>query len=300
MNRLPRVGSFFILGIIAFLAGATHATTNDIRVLVWDEQQPEQKKAYDGGFLGDTIASHLKSLKGLSVQSVNLNSPDQGLSAKTLDQTDVLIWWGHVKHDAITNENLEAIVSRVMAGKLHFIALHSAHYSRPFMSLMYERAKADALKLLPESDRETANYDFTQPLKRGSVKPDSPLTPRIEKVNGKWLLYPPICVFPSWRADGAPGHMKTLLPEHPIAQGIPAIWDVTQTEMYNEPFHVPTPDTVVFEERWDKGEFFRSGCIWKVGQGKVFYFRPGHETYPVFKQKEPLKVLENAVRFLAQ
>jgi trehalose utilization protein len=54
----------------------------------------------------------------------------------------------------------------------------------------------------------------------------------------------------------------------------------------------------VFEGRWDRGERFRSGCVWQVGQGRVFYFRPGHETYPVFKQPEPLRVLENAVRWL--
>ena len=68
--------------------------------------------------------------------------------------------------------------------------------------------------------------------------------------------------------------------------------------MYGEPFHVPAPDEVVFEESWDKGEYFRSGCVWKVGKGRVFYFRPGHETYPVFKQAEPLKVVENAARWL--
>jgi trehalose utilization protein len=68
--------------------------------------------------------------------------------------------------------------------------------------------------------------------------------------------------------------------------------------MYNEPFHVPPPDEVVFEEKWDKGEHFRSGCVWQVGNGRVFYFRPGHETYPVYQQAEPLRVLENAVRWL--
>ena len=58
-------------------------------------------------------------------------------------------------------------------------------------------------------------------------------------------------------------------------------------------------DAVVFEERWDKGEHFRSGCVWQVGKGRVFYFRPGHETFPVFKQLEPLRVLENAARWVA-
>jgi trehalose utilization protein len=66
-----------------------------------------------------------------------------------------------------------------------------------------------------------------------------------------------------------------------------------------EPFHVPTADEVVFEERWEPGEWFRSGCVWTLGKGKVFYFRPGHETYPVYKQPVALKVVENAVRYLA-
>ena len=95
-----------------------------------------------------------------------------------------------------------------------------------------------------------------------------------------------------------PSHVTTLLPAHPIAAGLPAKWDVAQTEMYSEPFHVPPPDEVVFEERWDKGEHFRSGCVWKVGKGRVFYFRPGHETYGVYQQPEPLLVMTNAVRWL--
>ena len=284
--------------ILAVSAGLAHG--GDIHVLVWDEQQPEQKKAYDGCFLGDAIANHLKSRPGLIVKSVNLGSAGQGLDEKTLDETNVLIWWGHVKHDAVTDANNNAIIKRVLEGRLQLISLHSAHYSRPFMSLMYERAKADVLKQVPEAEVKAGNVDFSLPLKRGSVKPDSAMTPRIEMQNGRWRLIPPICVFPSWRADGAPGHITTKMPDHPIAKGLPAKWDVLQTEMYNEPFHVPTPDAVIFEERWDKGEFFRSGCLWKVGQGQVFYFRPGHETYPVFKQPETLQVLENAVRFLAK
>jgi len=288
-----------VFGLLISMPFMAHAK-DTVRVLVWDEQQPEQKKAYDGGFLGDAIATYLKSLPGLQVKSVNLNSPEQGLDSDTLDQTDVLIWWGHIKHDAVTDAHLKAIVDRVLAGKLHLIALHSAHYSRPFMSLMHERSKQDALKQIPESDRIAGKFNFSAPLKRGSVKIDSTLTPRVELKDGVWVLFPPICVFPSWRADGAPSHVTAILPDHPIAKGLPAKWDVKQTEMYSEPFHVPKPDSVIFEEKWDKGESFRSGCVWSVGKGQVFYFRPGHETYPVFRQAETLKVLENAVRFLAQ
>ena len=94
------------------------------------------------------------------------------------------------------------------------------------------------------------------------------------------------------------GPITVELPDHPIAQGLPRQFQVTRTEMYNEPFHVPSPDAVVFEETWEAGERFRSGLIWQIGKGKVFYFRPGHETYPVFKQAEVLKVLENACRWL--
>ena len=114
-----------------------------------------------------------------------------------------------------------------------------------------------------------------------------------------WRLTLPQCAFPGYRADDAPSHVTTLLPQHPIAAGFPEKWDIPQTEMVDDPFHVPAPDAVVFEERWDKGEHFRSGCVWTAGKGRVFYFRPGHETYPVFKQTEPLRVVENVVRLLS-
>jgi trehalose utilization protein len=61
---------------------------------------------------------------------------------------------------------------------------------------------------------------------------------------------------------------------------------------------VPEPDAVVFEERWETGEWFRSGCVWQIGDGKVFYFRPGHELYPVYRQREVLQILANAARWL--
>ena len=64
------------------------------------------------------------------------------------------------------------------------------------------------------------------------------------------------------------------------------------------PFHVPVPDEVIFEERWETGEWFRSGSVWSLGNGKVFYFRPGHETFGVFMEEVPLKIVENAVVWL--
>ena len=70
--------------------------------------------------------------------------------------------------------------------------------------------------------------------------------------------------------------------------------------MYDEPFHIPDPDMVIFEERWPAGEWFRSGSVWNIGKGKVFYFRPGHELYPVYKNKNVLKIIENAVIWLGK
>ena len=89
------------------------------------------------------------------------------------------------------------------------------------------------------------------------------------------------------------------MPQRPIAAGLAGKWDIPQTEMDAEPFHVPAPDAVVFEERRDKDERFRSGCVWTVGKGRVFYFRPRCEPYPIYKLAEPLRVVENAVRWLS-
>jgi len=57
---------------------------------------------------------------------------------------------------------------------------------------------------------------------------------------------------------------------------------------------------VILEERWASGEWFRSGALWALGLGKVFYFRPGHETFGIYKETIPLKILTNAVRWLSK
>ncbi|MEY4482847.1 MAG: hypothetical protein RL693_299 [Verrucomicrobiota bacterium] len=285
--------------ITLLLAITATVSAKDIRVLVWDEQQPQQKEAYGEKFLGETIAAHLEKQPGLSVKTARLDDAEQGLSDATLDATDVLVFWCHRRVKDQDDARMEAVVKRVLDGKLSLIALHSAHWAKPFVRLMQERAKADALAQIPTPERATAKWEFVndQPYYKG-VKADAPLTPSLTHDGNVWKLTLPQCVFPAYRADGAPGHLTTLLPQHPIASGLPAQWDIPQTEMYGEPFHVPAPDEVVFEEKWDKGEHFRSGCVWQVGKGRVFYFRPGHETYPVFKQAEPLRVVENAVRWM--
>lgn len=287
------------LGLLINVSFSADPSPAPVRVLVWDEQQPQQKQAYGDKFLGETIAAHLQTQPGFVVKSTNLGAPEQGLDEATLDATDVIVWWGHVRHGEVTVPHIEAVVKRVMEGKLSLVVLHSAHFAKPFMRLMDERAKADAPMMIPEAERAGAKTDFDHPIGRGKANRGAPLSPSVEKVDGVWKLVQPACVFPAWRADAAPSHVTTLLPEHPIAAGLPLKWDVTKTEMYDEPFHVPAPDAVIFEEKWDKGEHFRSGCFWKVAQGRVFYFRPGHETYPVYLQAEPLKVVVNACKWLA-
>ena len=290
--------SVFGLSLLCRIAAV--ADPSPVRILVWDERQPKQKEAYADGFLGEAIAAYLAKQPGVTVKSVALDSPEQGLDAATLDATDVIVWWGHVRHNEVTVAHTEEVVSRVREGRLGFIPLHSAHWSRPFVRLMQERAKADAVAKLPEAERASAKWEFLNQSPMGTgVKADAVMTPFVEKVDGVYRLTLPQCVFPSWRADGEPGHVTTLLPGHPIAAGLPVKWDVAHTEMYSEPFHIPAPDAVVFEEKWDKGEHFRSGCAWQVEKGRVFYFRPGHESYPVFRQEECLRVVLNAARWVA-
>lgn len=286
---------------IALGAATMNARAADpVRVLVWDEQQPEQSRAYGEKFLGETIAAYLESRPGISVRTARLDHADQGLDDSRLEAAEVLVFWCHRRSKELDDKRAEAVVQRVLAGKLGLIALHSAHWAKPFVRLMQERAKSDALTQLPESERATARWEFANetPIYK-LVKADAPLTPSVQRVGNVYRLALPSCVFPTWRADGAPSHVTTLLPKHPIAAGLPAKWDIPQTEMYGEPFHVPPPDEVVLEEKWDRGEHFRSGSVWKVGQGRVFYFRPGHETYHIYKQAEPLRVIENAVRWLS-
>ncbi len=275
-----------------------------VKVVVWDEQQLAQKEAYPN-FLGNQIAGHLKSLPDMSVRSVSINEPDQGLAAGVLDDCHVLIWWGHVRHAEITPETGKAIAQKIKNGKLSLIALHSAHWSTPFVEAMNERTRLDFAEKLQTGANDRVEITYVAPSPRYTVpKDDARLTPCVS-----WRKFPdghkaatvylPLCCFPAYRHDGKPSRMKVIQPDHPIARGVPPEFEIPQTEMYDEPFHVPEPDEVILEERWATGEWFRSGAIWKLGKGRVFYFRPGHETYPVFTQDLPLKILANAVRWLA-
>jgi trehalose utilization protein len=102
-----------------------------------------------------------------------------------------------------------------------------------------------------------------------------------------------------WREIGEKERIWVVEPGHPIAEGLGEYFEVPNAEMYGERFDVPAPDTLVFISWFEGGEVFRSGCCYHRGKGKVFYFRPGHETYPIFRQPEVLRVITNGVRWAA-
>ncbi len=279
-----------------------------INVVVWDERQPAQKQAYDN-FLGNQIANHFKGQPGIAVKSVTINEDEKGLSPVHMRGCDVLIWWGHVRQAEITPEMAHPLIQRIKEGTLSLIALHSAHWSTPFVEAMYERTKLDAEKILKRDTQKpgTAKVEisYIDPPKRyAAPSAGDKLTPFIDlrkfpDGTEKATVHLPNCCFPAYRADGKPSQIRVLKPSHPIARGLPESFEIPQTEMYAEPFHIPEPDEVVLEERWASGNWFRSGMVWNLGKGRVFYFRPGHETYAVFKEKLVLQILENAVRWLA-
>lgn len=301
----PALKSVLFAYLIA-LSALVAANAAPVRVLVWDEQQPAQKQVYTN-FLGNQIADYLKKDAKLKVTTARLDDPEQGISSAALDQTDVLIWWGHVRNGEVSSASGQEIVRRIKSGKLSLIALHSAHWSSPFVEAMRDRAREEALKGLRPEERATAKVTETNLFGnfRTAPKYTDRLTPaaiyrKPSQGPAEIQLTLPNCCFPAYRPDGKPSQIRVLLPKHPIARGLPAEFAVEHTEMYDEPFHVPAPDEVVLEERWATGEWFRSGAVWKIGQGKVFYFRPGHETYAVYKNENVLKVLDNAARWLGE
>ena len=102
-----------------------------------------------------------------------------------------------------------------------------------------------------------------------------------------------------WREAGENERIWVIEPGHPIAQGLGPYIDIPQVEMYGEHFDIPAPDSLVFVSWFKGGEVFRSGCCFHRGHGKVFYFRPGHETFPIYYQAEVRQVIANAVRWAA-
>lgn len=219
-----------------------------IRVTVWNEYRHEKNNEkvagiYPSGIHG-TIADLLSPHEDFEVRTATLDEPDHGLGGDVLDQTDVLLWWGHMAHGDVSDAIAAQVQERVLEG-MGFIALHSAHYAKPFKALL---GTTCSLKWREATDKE---------------------------------------------------RLWNTMPAHPILEGIGDYFEIPQEEMYGEPFGIPQPDELLLISWFTGGEVFRSGATWQRGHGKIFYFRPGHETYPSYHQAEVQQIITNAVRWAA-
>jgi trehalose utilization protein len=102
-----------------------------------------------------------------------------------------------------------------------------------------------------------------------------------------------------WREAGEKERIWVVSPAHPIARGVAPYIELPAEEMYGEFFDIPQPDELVFVSWFEGGEVFRSGCTFSRGRGKIFYFRPGHETYPTYHRPEVLQIISNAIVWAA-
>lgn len=100
-----------------------------------------------------------------------------------------------------------------------------------------------------------------------------------------------------WREADEKERMWVVNPSHPIVEGIGEYIELEKEEMYGEHFDIPAPDELVLVSWFEGGEVFRSGCAYRRGHGKIFYFRPGHESYPTYYHKDVQRVLQNAVQW---
>jgi len=100
-----------------------------------------------------------------------------------------------------------------------------------------------------------------------------------------------------WRELGELERVWNIMPQHPITKDVPEYINIPQSEMYGELFHIPTPEELIFISWQAGGEVFRSGCTWTRGAGKIFYFSPGHETFPIYYMKDIQQIIKNGIHW---
>lgn len=217
-----------------------------VRVTIWNEfvherSNPAVAAIYPKGIHG-ALADALPAHGGFHIRTATLDEPEQGLPQSVLDETDVLLWWGHAAHEVVSDEVVTRVQQRVLAG-MGLVVLHSGHFSKIFKRLMGTSCA--------------------------------------------------LC----WREAGERERVWVVNPGHPIAQGIGDCIELENSEMYGEPFGIPTPDELIFVSWFQGGEVFRSGTTWKRGSGRIFYFSPGHEVYPIYHHPDIQRVIANGIRW---
>ncbi|MFD2116298.1 ThuA domain-containing protein [Paenibacillus yanchengensis] len=217
-----------------------------LNVTIWNEFYHEKNnekvaEVYPQG-IHQVIADGIESAS--KIRTATLDMPEHGLTEEVLNDTDVLIWWGHMAHDKVEDAIVERVHQRVLQG-MGLIVLHSGHFSKIFKKLMGTTCDLQ------------------------------------------------------WREVGEKERIWVVNPAHPIVEGIDRFIELPQEEMYGEHFDIPQPDELVMVSWFEGGEVFRSGCCYSRGAGKIFYFRPGHETFPTYYHPQIRKVIDNAIKWAA-
>ncbi|MCL2399054.1 MAG: ThuA domain-containing protein [Defluviitaleaceae bacterium] len=215
-----------------------------INVTVWNEAAGNQA-AYPEG-IHTVIANFLKGNEAIGIlRTATLNQPYHGLTPEVLEDTDVLIWWGHSFHDKVEDEIVEQVRRRILKG-MGLIVLHSGHASKIFKTML----GTDTLQL-------------------------------------------------RWREADELERVWVIEHNHPITVGLGEYIEIPKSETYGEFFNIPVPDELIFISWFEGGEVLRSGCTFKRGNGKIFYFAPGHETHRIYDMPPIQQVIKNAVKWAA-
>ena len=243
-----------------------------IKVLVWDENPPHaDKEIYPDG-IRTVVADALNKLGEGQIEATttHLDEESQGITEEKLQNADVLLWWGHARHADVEDATAQRVKKAVHENGLGFMPLHSGHYSKAFKMVL----------------------DSTGDLKGG------------------------------WREiEGFEREEITVCaPLHPIAEGIED-FVIENEEMYGSPFGAPPFQTLVFQSFFPLGgEYFPCGFTLSVGKGidpdftsgegnganqgegagRVFYFRPGHETAPTYHNETVQRILKNGALWCAR
>ena len=158
---MMKMFGFAMVTLAVVLLEGQAGNKGPVRVLLWSEMT-EPKAIYPEGISG-ALAGHLKTVKGIEARTAAITDPDTGVSDAALEQTDVLIWFGHQKHRDVPDEAVERIVRHVRERGMGFIALHSSHFSKPLKSL------------LNASGAWSSYVNFAQPERMWVVLPDHPI-----------------------------------------------------------------------------------------------------------------------------